>query len=110
MAFDEGLADRIRMNLPRSRAIAERKMFGGIAFFCNGHMFCGVVKTHLMLRLGEEGAAAALRQPHVRPMDFTGRPMKSMVYVEAGGVDADESLRAWMEAALRYVKTLPPKK
>ena len=56
-------------------------MFGGLAFFFQGHMFCGVVKTQLMLRLGEAAAAAALRQPYVRPMDFTGKPMKSMNYV-----------------------------
>ncbi len=110
MAFDEGLADRIRLTVPPGLAVSERKMFGGLAFFCNGHMFCGVVKTQLMLRLGDEAAAGALRRPHVRPMDFTGKAMKSMVYVEAGGVDSDESLSAWIEAALRFAKTLPPKK
>lgn len=110
MAFDEGLADRIRLTMPPGLALSERKMFGGLAFFFNGHMFCGVVKTDLMLRLGEQGAATALRRPHLRAMDFTGKPMKSMVYVEARGIDSDESLRAWIESALRYAKSLPPKK
>ena len=110
MAFDEGLADRIRRTLPRGRSISERKMFGGLAFFLNGNMFCGVVKDHLMLRLGDDGAAVALQQPHVRPMDFTGRPMKSMVYVDARGIDRDDALSRWIDAALRYSKTLPRKK
>lgn len=110
MAFDEGLADRIRDTLPRSRSISERKMFGGLAFFLNGNMFCGVVKSLLMLRLGDEGATAALQHPHVRPMDFTGKPMKSMVYVDARGLERDESLRHWVETALRYSRTLPAKK
>lgn len=110
MAFDRGLADRIRLVLARSRAISEKKMFGGLAFFMNGHMVCGVVKADLMLRLGEETTTTALTQPHTRPMDFTGKPLKSMIYVDARGIDSEESLRAWVESALAYVKTLPPKK
>ena len=104
MAFDAGLADRIRLVLPRSPAISERKMFGGLAFLMDGHMFCGVVKSNLMLRLGEEATASALRQPHTSSMDFTGKPLKSMIYVDAHGLDSEESLRAWVECALSYVK------
>jgi TfoX/Sxy family transcriptional regulator of competence genes len=110
MAFDAGLADRIREVLPRSPAISERNMFGGLAFLMNGHMFCGVVKNALMVRLGDELAVAALKQPHTRPMDFTGKPMKSMIYVDACGLDSDETLRPWVESALKYARKLPPKK
>jgi TfoX/Sxy family transcriptional regulator of competence genes len=110
MAFDAGLADRIRLVLPPNRGISERKMFGGLAFMMHGHMFCGVVKSDLMLRLGEGGTATALLRPYTRPMDFTGRPLKSMIYVEARGLDSDESLRSWVESALKYVGNLPPKK
>ena len=109
MAFDAGLADRIRQVLPKSRAISERKMFGGLAFLMNGHMFCGIVKNDLMVRLGDELAAAALKKPHTRPMDFSGKPMKSMIYVDASGLDTEESLRSWVESASRFVKKLPPK-
>lgn len=110
MAFDAGLADRIRRLLPGTGAVEERKMFGGLAFMMNDHMFCGIVKADLMLRLGAEESAAALGQPHTRPMDFSGKPMKSMVYVSAAGLDSDESLQAWVESALNYVSTLGPKK
>lgn len=85
-------------------------MFGGLAFLMSGHMFCGVVKSDLMLRLGPEATAAALRQPYTRPMDFTGKPLKSMVYVEPTGIDSDDSLRTWIELALAYVAALPAKK
>ena len=84
-------------------------MFGGLAFLMNGHMFCGIVKNDLMVRLGDELARAALKQPHTRPMDFSGKPMKSMNYVEASGLDSDESLRPWVDSALMFVKKLPPK-
>jgi TfoX N-terminal domain len=56
--------------------VSERKMFGGIAFLHHGNMVCGVIGELLMLRLGAELADAALDEPHTRPMDFTGRPMR----------------------------------
>ena len=84
-------------------------MFGGLAFLVNGHMACGVQGPALVLRVGPEGAAAALRRPHVRPMDFTGRTLASMVYVESAGCRRDADLRAWVEKALRFVADLPPK-
>jgi TfoX/Sxy family transcriptional regulator of competence genes len=92
MAYDLGLADRIRVVLGRLGDFSERKMFGGLCFLVNGHMCCGIVKTDLMLRLNPEAATAALREPHTRQMDFTGKPMKSMIYVDAAGVDSDSSL------------------
>jgi TfoX/Sxy family transcriptional regulator of competence genes len=109
MAFDETLADRIRSVLKRQKVVAERKMFGGLAFLLNGNMCCGVTKDQLMLRLGEEGAAEALALPHARPMDFTGRPMKGMVFVAPAGLASDEDLRGWVKRAVAFVSTLPAK-
>ena len=108
MAYDEDLADRVRDLLPRGEAVTERQMFGGLAFMLSGHMFCGVVKDTLMLRLGPEAADRALDLPHVRPMDFTGRPMKGMVFVDPEGLHGD-ALRQWVDAAADYACGLPPK-
>jgi hypothetical protein len=108
VAYDEDLAHRVREVLPDGEAVTERQMFGGLAFMLGGHLLCGVVKDALMLRLGPEGAGRALGQPHVRPMDFTGRPMKGMVFVDPPGLD-DGELRQWVDAAAGYVRGLPPK-
>jgi len=89
VAYDEDLADRVRAVLPPGEAVTERQMFGGLAFMLGGHMFCGVVKGTLMARLGPEAADRALELPHVRPMDFTGRPMKGMVFVDPAGLRGD---------------------
>ena len=89
--------------------VREQQMFGGIAFLVSGHMACGVVGDELMLRLGEEAADAALDQTNVRPMDFTGRPMRTMVFVQPAGLQTDETLADWIARALAYVQTLPPK-
>jgi TfoX/Sxy family transcriptional regulator of competence genes len=108
MAYDEALANRVRDVFGPDSDLSERKMFGGIAFMLRGHMCCGVVGDELMLRLGPELAAEALRKPQVRPMDFTGRPMKGMVYVAPAGLRG-RALRAWVEKAAAHARSLPAK-
>jgi TfoX/Sxy family transcriptional regulator of competence genes len=109
MAYDEALADRIREALADRDDVTERKMFGGLAFMVGGNMCCGVIGSEAMLRLGEDGADAALDEPHTRPMDFTGRPMKGMVYVAPPGIDDEAAVRGWVERAVAFAGSLPPK-
>jgi TfoX/Sxy family transcriptional regulator of competence genes len=109
MAYDQPLAERIQALIGQRRGVTEKRMFGGLAFLLNGNMCCGVMKDRIMLRLGPEGVAAALREPHTEPMDFTGRPMKGMVYVVPEGYENDSELEKWIETAVRFAKTLPPK-
>jgi len=108
MAYDEALADRVRTVLAEEDGLSERKMFGGLAFMLHGNMACGIVKDELMLRLGPEGADAALDLPHTRQMDFTGRPMTGMVFVAQAGIDGD-SLAGLVGQAVAYARTFPPK-
>jgi TfoX/Sxy family transcriptional regulator of competence genes len=109
MAYDRNLALRIRQALAPRADIMERKMFGGLAFMLRGNMCCGVVGDKLMLRLGKEGAATALRDPHTSPMDFTGKVMKSMVYVGPEGTADPEDLNQWVNRGADYAASLPPK-
>jgi len=109
MAYDEDLAARVRDVFGPEPTLREQKMFGGLAFMLDGHMCCGVVGDELMLRLGIDAAAEALGRPHVRPMDFTGRPMRGMVYVEQAGLRG-RALRTWVERAAAHARSLPPKR
>ena len=109
MACDEGLAERVRSALIDHDGIVEKKMFGGLAFMLNGNMCCGVLDEDLLVRLGNEGAAQALTEPHVREMDFTGKPIRSMVYVSPDGVCSDEDLSAWVQRGVQFASSLPPK-
>ena len=109
MAYDEKLAERIRSILSGRKGVSEMKMFGGIAFMLNGNMFCGIVKGELMARLGPDGYGEAMAIPHTREMDFTGRPMKGMLYVSPRGV-AGRRLKTWVQRCLRFAETLPPKR
>jgi TfoX/Sxy family transcriptional regulator of competence genes len=108
MAYDEALAERVRAAIGQRDGVVERQMFGGLAFVVNGHMACGVQGDRLVLRLGTD-ATAALRQPHTAPMDFTGKPLASMIYVHAPGTRRQADLRRWLGLALRFVERLPPK-
>ena len=109
MAYSEEVASRIREILSEDGEVDERKMFGGIAFMVGGHMCCGVIGDELMLRLGPDAAEKAMDEPHVRPMDFTGRPMKGYVYVAEQGFRTEAELRRWLELGRDFVATLPPK-
>ena len=109
MTYDQNLAERVRAVLIGTDAVTERKMFGGVAFLVGGHMACGIVGNELMLRLGNDGAEAALQEPHSRPMDFTGKPLRSMVYVAHEGFASDADLRGWVLRGVGFAKTFPPK-
>lgn len=109
MAYDEGVAERIRANTGDVAGLAERKMFGGLAFMHHGNMAFGIVGDELMVRVGPDGWAGALSLPHAREMDFTGRPMKGLVTVGVDGFAEDDDLRAWLRRGLTFTESLPPK-
>ena len=108
MAYDEGLAQRLREALS-DRPVVEKKMFGGLAFMLQGNMCCGVNDDELMARVGPDAYEESLAQAHARPMDITGRPLKGYVYVASPGFEDDRDLEAWVERCVRFVLTLPAK-
>ena len=109
MPFDEQLAERVRAVLGNRTEFTERRMFGGIAFLLRGHMCVGIVGRDLMVRVGAGQHEKALAEKHARPMDFTGRPSRGMVYVSLAGLHTEHSLRRWIDRAREFVETLPDK-
>jgi len=110
MAYDENLATRARSLLKGKRAIVEKKMFGGLAFLSNGKMFGGILGNQLVVRVGPQGYEAALKQPHARTMDFTGKPMKGYVYVSPDGTKTAAQLRKWLATGMAVVGSFPTAK
>ena len=106
MAYDEQLADRVREALAARSEVVEKKMFGGIAFMVAGKMAVGVLGDDLIVRLGGDDAAAALREDGVREFDFTGRPSKTMVYVAPERTADDDELAEWVEAGADHAASL----
>ncbi len=109
MAYDEALAARIRTALRSEPGVLEKKMFGGVAFMVSGNMACGVTGDEIMVRVGPDNHEDALSRPHARPMDFTGRPMRGMIYVAGPGFESDQDLAACVESGASFARSLPPK-
>ena len=109
MAFSEALAERIRQRLARRKNVEEKKMFGGVGFLLHGNMLVGVWKDSLVVRLGEKEGEEALKEPHAKEFDITGRPMRNWVLVGPEGVQDDEQLSAWIQRAVKFVGALPAK-
>jgi TfoX/Sxy family transcriptional regulator of competence genes len=109
VAYDEALADRVRELIALRSEVVERKMFGGIAWMLSGNMACGVIGDELIVRLDPEDAERALAEPHTRPFDFTGRPMRNMAMVAPEGTADDQNLAGWVDAGADFAASLPPK-
>lgn len=109
MAYSEELATRIRGLLGERDGVSERKMFGGIAWMVDGNMACGTLGEDLMVRLAHDDAECALGEPHVGPMDFTGRPMRGFIRVSGEGIAEDTELARWVDAGAAFASSLPPK-
>jgi TfoX/Sxy family transcriptional regulator of competence genes len=83
MPFDEALANRVRKTLAGVSGIAEKKMFGGLAFLVQGNMSVGIHGSELIVRIEPSETDAALKEAGVRIFDITGRPMKGWLLVSA---------------------------
>ena len=110
MAYDEKLAGRVRGLLAKRKAIAEKKMFGGIAFLLNGNMCVGLHGEELIVRLDPKKTEEALAEPHTRIFDMTGRPMKGWILVGSVGVASENALAKWVSVGASYAASLPAKK
>ena len=106
MAFDPELADRVRGVLAGVDGVTEKKMFGGLTFLLGGKMCCGIVGDRLMVRVGPDAYDDALEEPFVAAMDFTGRPLKGMVYVDGEGLRLDDSLAGWVRRGVEFASSL----
>lgn len=113
MPYDPATADRLRATLapllPEGARLDEKKMFGGVAFMVDRHMCVGVIEDRVVARIGPAAFADAMDQPDIGPMDFTGRPMKGWVYLQAPLVQDPTRLSRWVQAALDFVRSLPAK-
>jgi TfoX/Sxy family transcriptional regulator of competence genes len=110
MAYDEELALRLHAQLETVDGVISKRMFGGMAFLANGHMFIAASsKGNLMVRIAPEDHDDALGRPHVSPMHMGGRETKGWIRVDEPGYESDDDLTAWVDQARAYAETLPPK-
>ncbi len=109
-AASEELGDRIRDLIGHRPGITEKKMFGGIGFMLYGNMVVGSMKSgQLLMRVGPDRHAEAVKRPGATPMIQGGRPMVGFVLVADEGIDTEAALSDSVDFAWAFVATLPPK-
>lgn len=109
MAFDRGLEERLSDYFQGRYDLHTKKMFGGLCFLLSGHMCCVIMDDKLMVRVGADNYEDCLAKPYVTEMDFTGKAIKTMVYVMPDGFESDSDLTYWLDTCVKFVESLPPK-
>ncbi len=109
MAYDPGLAERLHDYFADRPEVEVKRMFGGLCFMVAKHMCCGIIGEKLMARVGPEKYDEYLEHPHATEMDFTGKPMKGIIYVLPEGLESDEELEYWLNVCESFIRLLPPK-
>ena len=111
MAYDEDLANRIRVLIAGYPDVTEQRMFGGLAFLVGGNMSVGASgQGGLMVRVDPDETAALVTEPHARPFEMRGRAMRGWLRVDPEGVRTKRQLEPWVERGLAYARSLPPKR
>ena len=109
MAWDEGLAERVRVAVAFVPQVAEKKMFGAWAVFHRGNMACAVSDEALIVRVGPDAYEEALAEPHASAFSPGGRSMRGLVAVGPAGIEDDAALETWVHRGVAFAASLPPK-
>src|SRR3989337_3978943 len=110
MAYNEQLAEKVRLALSGTKKLIEKKMFGGIAFMVNDKMCVGVDKEDLMLRCEPERSEELLSRKGARPFDLTGKPMKGWLLIGPEGTNAKKDFDWWIQTAIESNKKMSASK
>jgi TfoX/Sxy family transcriptional regulator of competence genes len=109
VSFDEDLAADVRTALARAGDVREIRMFGGIGFMLNGNLLVAASRRGLLVRVGKDRQRDALARPGSRPMVMRGRTMEGYIYVDPPALTDRAAVKPWVQLALAFVRTLPPK-
>ena len=110
MAYDEELAARIRGLMSAEPSLAEKKMFGGLAFLVRGNMAVGVSgQGGILVRVDPERSDELVATTSAQLMEMRGRSMRGWLRVSARDVAGDGELAEWVERGTAYARSLPAK-
>jgi len=111
MAYDESLAERIREVLAERPDVAERKMFGGLAFLVGGHLaITASGQGGALVRVDPATCDALVARTNAEVAVMRGRPMDGWVRVGPGDLGTRRQLVRWVERAVAYTGSLPAKR
>jgi TfoX/Sxy family transcriptional regulator of competence genes len=110
VAYDEDLANRVRELLQDERGLAEKKMFGGLAFLINGNMSVAVSREGgLLLRVDPGDTERLVSRKGARRFEMRGREMDGWLRVEASAVRTKRDLERWARIGVDYARSLAGK-
>ena len=109
MAYDEGLAERIRSVLRERDDVVEKKMFGGLCFMVRGHMTVGINGDELMVRVGKDAHNEMMALPGATTFDKSARPMRGWLNVTPEGFAPEDDFKAWIGRGVSFAESLPKK-
>jgi TfoX/Sxy family transcriptional regulator of competence genes len=111
VAYDEGLADRIRELLGGESGLTEQKMFGGLAFLIGGNMAVAASgQGGVLVRVDPARSDRLVATTHARLMEMRGRRMRGWLRVDLDDVRTKRQLAKWVERGVAYARSLPAKR
>jgi hypothetical protein len=111
VAYDEGLADRIRGLVGSEAGLTEQKMFGGLAFLIGGNMAVAASgQGGVLVRVDPAESETLVATTTARPMEMRGKPMQGWLRVDAEDVRSEGELAKWVELGTGYARSLPAKR
>lgn len=107
MARDEGLEELLSKDLTGTPGLTQKAMFGGLAWLLHGNLLCGARHDGVLVRLGKDNDAWALKIPGIAPMMMKDRRMNGWVRASADVYGDDGIREKLLKAALEFNRTLP---
>jgi TfoX/Sxy family transcriptional regulator of competence genes len=110
VAYDEELADRIRELVAGESGLAEKKMFGGLAFLIGGNMAVAASgQGGLLVRVDPAQSDKLVATTNARLMEMRGRSMQGWLRVDREDLRTKRQLAKWVERGTTYAGSLPVK-
>jgi TfoX/Sxy family transcriptional regulator of competence genes len=110
MAYDEQLAARLRELLAGEKDLAEKKMFGGLAFLIGGNMAIAASgQGGLLVRVDPADSDELVATTNASLMEMRGRQMQGWLRVDTEDVSTKARLTRWAKLGTAYARSLPAK-
>jgi TfoX/Sxy family transcriptional regulator of competence genes len=110
MAYDEALAERIRDLLVGAPGVAEKKMFGGVAFLVGGNMAIAASgQGGILVRVDPARSDQLVDTTKAEIAVMRNRPMQGWLRVAPEHLGAKRQLVKWVDLGTERARSLPAK-
>lgn len=104
VAYDNDLAERIRKLIGAEPDLAEKKMFGGLAFLIRGRMAVAASSEGIMVRVDPAESDRLIKSGGAQVMEMRGRTMRGWVRLPPEQLRSSGQLDYWLERGMAYTR------